>query len=146
MIRFILVQNLQGMTRLSKWFVAEPDPDRRRVETEIHRLLAYRSDDATNFLSFSLDKATVKLVFRRYAGLLFTVCIDSSDNELGVLESIHLFVEILDAYFKNVCELDLVFNFHKMYTIVDEVFLAGEILETSKETVLERLRETEKLP
>lgn len=26
---------------------------------------------------------------------------------------IHLFVEILDRYFGNVCELDIIFNFHK---------------------------------
>ena len=39
---------------------------------------------------------------------------DVNDNELGCLEAIHLFVEVLDAYFGNVCELDLVFNFHKV--------------------------------
>ena len=39
---------------------------------------------------------------------------DVSDNELLYLEAIHLFVEILDHYFQNVCELDLVFNFHKV--------------------------------
>lgn len=27
---------------------------------------------------------------------------------------IHLFVEILDRYFGNVCELDIIFNFHKV--------------------------------
>jgi hypothetical protein len=53
-------------------------------------------------------------VYRRYAGLFFSVCIDASDNELSMLEAIHLFVEILDHYFSNVCELDLVFNFHKV--------------------------------
>jgi hypothetical protein len=30
------------------------------------------------------------------------------------LETIHLFVEALDKYFGNVCELDLIFNFHKV--------------------------------
>lgn len=39
---------------------------------------------------------------------------DANDNELGALESIHLFVEVLDEYFGNVCELDLVFNFYKV--------------------------------
>ena len=29
-------------------------------------------------------------------------------------ESIHLFVELLDQFFGNVCELDLVFNFNKV--------------------------------
>ncbi len=51
---------------------------------------------------------------RRYAGLFFTPCVDVNDNELGCLEAIHLFVEVLDQYFGNVCELDLVFNFHKV--------------------------------
>ena len=59
------------------------------------------------------------------------------------------------------CELDLVFNFYKVrnlklvrglilihsqvYAILDEIFLAGEIEETSKEVVLSRLDELEKL-
>lgn len=37
-----------------------------------------------------------------------------NDNELGILELIHLFVEVLDGYFGNVCELDLVFHFDKV--------------------------------
>lgn len=61
-----------------------------------------------------LQFKTYKIVYRRYAGLFFSVGIDVSDNELTALEAIHLFVEILDHYFSNVCELDLVFNFHKV--------------------------------
>ena len=80
-----------------------------------------------------------KLVYRRYAGLFFCVCVDANDNELAYLEAIHLFVEVLDAFFGNVCELDLVFNFYKVYAILDEVFLAGEIEETSKHVVLARM-------
>jgi len=36
------------------------------------------------------------------------------DNELLTLEIIHHFVEVLDRYFGNVCELDIIFNFHKV--------------------------------
>lgn len=69
-----------------------------------------------------------------------------------------------DSFFDNVCELDLVFNFYKVcytaatpslsasesmvwqvYAILDEVFLAGEVEETSKDVVLARLEELEKL-
>jgi AP-2 complex subunit sigma-1 len=53
-------------------------------------------------------------VYRRYAGLFFCLCVDANDNELASLEAIHLFVEVLDAFFGNVCELDLVFNFYKV--------------------------------
>ena len=42
---------------------------------------------------------------------------DINDNELTYLELIHLFVEVLDQYFGNVCELDIVFNFHKVHFI-----------------------------
>jgi AP-2 complex subunit sigma-1 len=55
-----------------------------------------------------------KIVYRRYAGLFFSLCVDVSDNELAYLEAIHLLVELLDQFFGNVCELDLVFNFHKV--------------------------------
>lgn len=41
---------------------------------------------------------------------------DANDNELAYLEAIHFFVEVLDSFFGNVCELDLVFNFYKVST------------------------------
>lgn len=55
-----------------------------------------------------------KLIYRRYAGLFFIFAVDVDDNELLMMESIHLFVELLDQYFSNVCELDIVFNFNKV--------------------------------
>lgn len=55
-----------------------------------------------------------KLIYRRYAGLYFSMGVDVTDNELAYLESIHLFVELLDEFFRNVCELDIVFNFNKV--------------------------------
>ncbi|ESQ50834.1 hypothetical protein EUTSA_v10022930mg [Eutrema salsugineum] len=67
------------------------------------------------------------------------------EYELAYLECIHLFVEILDHFFSNVCELDLVFNFHKVYLILDEFILAGELQETSKRAIIERMSELEKL-
>lgn len=68
-----------------------------------------------------------------------------NDNELLYLESIHLFVELLDKYFESVCELDLVFNFYKVFAMIDEMFLAGEVQETSKRIILDRLTELQKI-
>ncbi|WOO84978.1 AP-2 complex subunit sigma [Vanrija pseudolonga] len=155
MIKFILVQNRQGKTRLSKWYVPFADDEKvcnccRRAELtrqvrirgEVHRLIAPRDQKyQSNFVEFRNEK----IVYRRYAGLFFCVCVDSNDSELAYLEAIHLFVEVLDAFFQNVCELDLVFSFYKVYAILDEVFLAGEIEETSKQVVLDRLDYLEKL-
>ena len=52
-------------------------------------------------------------MYKRYASLYFVMGIDASENELITLEVIHHYVEVLDKYFGNVCELDLIFNFHK---------------------------------
>ncbi|KAL9068983.1 MAG: hypothetical protein Q9161_005840 [Pseudevernia consocians] len=109
---------------------------------QVHRLIAPRDQKhQSNFVEFR----SLKIVYRRYAGLFFCVCVDANDNELAYLEAIHFFVEVLDSFFGNVCELDLVFNFYKVYAILDEVFLAGEIEETSKQVVLTRLEHLDKL-
>merc|ERR1712070_474922 len=114
---------------LSKWYVkAQSEKEKARVESEIHRLVVSRDRKYTSFIEFG----NYKLVYRRYAGLFFTIAVDINDNELVYLETIHLFVELLDKYFANVCELDIVFNFNKVYSILDEYILAGEISETSK--------------
>ena len=108
------------------------DDEKRRIEAEVHRIVTTRDAKFTNFVEYVIKDHTYRVIYRRYAGLFFTLCVDLMDNELAYLESIHLFVEMLDLYFGNVCELDLVFNFSKVYNIVDEFFLAGEIQETSK--------------
>ena len=48
--------------------------------------------------------------------MYFVACIGKEDNELIALETVHAFVEVLDQYFDNVCELDIIFNFHKVHT------------------------------
>jgi AP-2 complex subunit sigma-1 len=54
-----------------------------------------------------------------------------------------LFVEVLDQYFGSVCELDLVFNFFKVYQILDEMVIAGELMETCKPTINKALKTTD---
>lgn len=41
----------------------------------------------------------------------------------------------LDQYFGNVCELDVIFNFERVHTIIDELLMAGHIQETSLKEV-----------
>ena len=85
---------------------------------QVHRLIAPRDQKyQSNFVEF---RRSTKIVYRRYAGLFFCACVDANDNELAYLEEIHFFVEVLDQFFGNVCELDLVFNFYKVRVLKQE--------------------------
>lgn len=133
MINFLLLISRQGKTRLTKWY--EPygsSKEKSRVVREVTGMVLGRPPKMCNFIEWR-DK---KIVYKRYASLFFVACIDMGDNELITLEVIHLFVEVLDRYFGNVCELDIIFNFHKAYYILDELFINGELQESSKKEVL----------
>jgi len=101
----------RGKTRLAKYYSPYSDDEKIKLKGEVHRLVAPRDQKyQSNFVEFRNNK----IVYRRYAGLFFCACVDANDNELAYLEAIHFFVEVLDSFFGNVCELDLVFNFYKV--------------------------------
>ncbi|MED6167570.1 AP-2 complex subunit sigma [Stylosanthes scabra] len=81
-----------------KYYVPLEDSEKHKVEYEVHHLVVNRDSKYTNFVE-------------EICWVVLPLCVDITDNELAYLECIHLFVEILDHFFSNVCELDLVFNF-----------------------------------
>eukprot|EP00878_Enallax_costatus_P015507 GHUV01016242.1.p1 GENE.GHUV01016242.1~~GHUV01016242.1.p1 ORF type:complete len:149 (+),score=33.19 GHUV01016242.1:418-864(+) len=121
----------QGKVRLAKWYSTYSQKERARVVKETTPLVLARPLKLCNFV----DWKNLKLVYKRYASLYFLCGVDPSDNELLALEIIHQYVEVLDMYFGNVCELDLIFNFHKAYYILDELLIAGELQEPSKRAI-----------
>eukprot|EP00927_Polykrikos_kofoidii_P063655 TRINITY_DN58515_c0_g1_i1.p2 TRINITY_DN58515_c0_g1~~TRINITY_DN58515_c0_g1_i1.p2 ORF type:complete len:152 (+),score=37.40 TRINITY_DN58515_c0_g1_i1:92-547(+) len=139
MINFVMLVSRQGKTRLKKWFVPCIERDQFRALKEVTRLVLGRGPKLCNFFEWRDQK----ICYKRYASLFFITCVDNDDNELVALEAIHHYVECLDRYFGNVCELDLIFNFHKAYYILDEVMMAGEIQETSKRAVLNDMAQQE---
>ncbi|KAL6271026.1 hypothetical protein ACE6H2_027937 [Prunus campanulata] len=130
-IQFVLLISRQGKVRLTKWYSPYTQKERNKVLRELSGVILARGPKLCNFV----DWRGYKVVYKRYASLYFCMCIDQEDNELEVLEMIHHYVEILDRYFGSVCELDLIFNFHKAYYILDEILIAGELQESSKKTV-----------
>ena len=107
MIHAFLLVNKQGKLRLSKYYSSSlTEKDKVRLLKDIQNNVVGRSSRLCNFLEWR----DYKLIFRRYASLYFTALCDRDDNELITLEVIHHYVEALDGYFGNVCELDLVVN------------------------------------
>ena len=132
MIHFALLFSRQGKVRLSKYYKPYSQKERGKMVKEVTSQILARPSKLCNVV----EHRNLKLVYRRYASLYFCLAVDDTENELIVLEIIQHYVEILDKYFGNVCELDLIFNFHKAYYILDEVLVAGELQETSKKEVL----------
>jgi AP-1 complex subunit sigma 1/2 len=141
MIRFVLLLSRQGKVRLAKWYTTYTQKERAKIIRDISPLVLGRALKLCNFL----DYQDSKVVYKRYASLYFVVGMDATDNELITLEIIHQYVEVLDRYFGNVCELDLIFNFHKAYFMLDEMLLAGQLQEPSKKAVAKAIEMQDKL-
>ena len=133
MIHSLFLINRHGKTRVTKWYTQSfSSYDRQKYLKEIINVVLTRSSRLCNFLEWN----DFKVVYKKYASLYFISIVDKDDNELMILEIMHQYVESLDKFFNSVCELDLIFNFHKAYWILDEIVLAGHIQESSKKSIL----------
>ncbi len=63
MIRFMLLQNRAGKTRLAKYYVPIPDAEKRKLEYEIHRSVVSRDPKHTNL--FEVRRPPKKRSFGR---------------------------------------------------------------------------------
>ena len=137
-----------GKPRLLKFYEQFAVEVQQSIIREIFSLLSKRSDSVCNFLeggSVSSFGKDTRLVYRHYATLYFVFAVDQSESELGILDLIQVFVEVLDKCFENVCELDLIFNCDKVHYILDEIVMGGMVLETNIGDVLEAVAEMNKL-
>ncbi|PKU41907.1 ap-1 complex subunit sigma-3 [Limosa lapponica baueri] len=140
-IHFILLFSRQGKLRLQKWYTTLPDKEKKKIIREIVQIILSRNQKTSSFV----DWKDLKLVYKRYASLYFCCAIEDQDNELLTLEVVHRYVELLDRYFGNVCELDIIFNFEKAYFILDEFIIGGEVQETSKRSAVKAIEESDML-
>ena len=133
MIKFLLMVNKQGQTRLSSYYEWLPVSERVALEAEIIRKCLGRNDASCSFVNYR----NYSIVYRRYASLFFIVGTDGQEESgMSILEFIHTFVETLDKYFESVCELDIMFNLERAHFILEEMIVGGMIVETNKVNIL----------
>ncbi|KAI9784641.1 MAG: AP-1 adaptor complex sigma subunit Aps1 [Geoglossum umbratile] len=140
-INYLILLSRQGKVRLAKWFTTLSPKEKAKVVKDVSQLVLSRRTRMCNFLEYKDSK----VVYRRYASLFFIAGCSSTDNELITLEIVHRYVEQMDKYYGNVCELDIIFNFQKAYFILDELLLAGELQESSKKNVLRCISQQDSL-
>ncbi|EHB18582.1 AP-4 complex subunit sigma-1 [Heterocephalus glaber] len=151
MIKFFLMVNKQGQTRLSKYYEHVDINRRTLLETEVIKSCLSRSSEQCSFIEYK----DFKLIYRQYAALFIVVGVNDTENEMAIYEFIHNFVEVLDEYFSRVSELDvsffnmssrawesncssseIMFNLDKVHIILDEMVLNGCIVETNRARIL----------
>ncbi|KAL0207999.1 hypothetical protein P9112_010586 [Eukaryota sp. TZLM1-RC] len=141
MIRFFVLVNKQGQTRLSQHYSHLSMKERTALESEIVRQCLMRNEKKCSFLEYG----DFKVVYRRYASLYFIVGVDEEENEMAILELIHNLVEVFDAYFENVRELHIMYHIDKAHMILDEMIQQGRIVETNSALILEILNAVAKV-
>ncbi|KTF74603.1 hypothetical protein cypCar_00041936 [Cyprinus carpio] len=141
MIKFLLMVNKQGQTRLSKYYEQVELGKRAALEADVVRGCLARRKEECSFVEYK----DYKLVYRQYAALFIVVGITENENELSIYELVHNFVEVLDKYFSRVSELDIMFNLDKVHIILDEMILNGHIVETNKNRILAPLLALDKM-
>ncbi|XP_005728614.1 AP-4 complex subunit sigma-1 isoform X1 [Pundamilia nyererei] len=141
MIKFVLMVNRQGQTRLSRYYHSVELSRRAALEADVVRYCLSRKKDQCSFVEYK----DFKLVYRQYAALYIVVGITDSENELSIYELVHNFVEVLDKYFSRVSELDIMFNLDRVHIILDEIIQNGHIVETNKSRILAPLTTIDKM-
>uniref|UniRef100_A0A8C4L0L0 AP complex subunit sigma n=1 Tax=Equus asinus TaxID=9793 RepID=A0A8C4L0L0_EQUAS len=127
MIKFFLMVNKQGQTRLSKYYEHVEINKRTLLETEVIKSCLSRSSEQCSFIEYK----DFKLIYRQYAALFIVVGVNDTENEMAIYEFIHNFVEVLDEYFSRVSELDVSF-----FTSVSQVFHSTWQTQASPDQVL----------
>ncbi|TKS86120.1 AP-4 complex subunit sigma-1 [Collichthys lucidus] len=137
MIKFVLMVNRQGQTRLSRYYQPVELSSRAVLEADVVRCCLSRKKDQCSFVEYK----DFKLIYRQYAALYIVVGVTDSENELSVYELVHNFVEVLDKYFSRV----IMFNLDRVHIILDEMIQNGHIVETNKSRILAPLTALDKM-
>ncbi len=147
MIKGILIINNHGKPRLAKFYQGVVGEEiQQSIIRSIFQQVQQRPDTFCNYLTGTVPEwgDSTRIIYRSYATLFFVFAVDQQESDLGILDLIQVFVEALDKCFENVCELDLIFHSDKVNYILDEIVMAGMVLETNISTILSTIGDQDK--
>lgn len=139
MIHAVLVFNNDGAPRLVKFYTPIGVAHQQALLEQVHTLVSQRTQGQCSFLTvppllqyhYNAKRGDVRVVYRHYATLYFVAIVDETESELGMLDLIQVFVQVLNRCFTDVCELDLVFHWQVLNIALGEMIQGGMVVETS---------------
>ncbi|SCU79436.1 LAFA_0B03092g1_1 [Lachancea sp. 'fantastica'] len=143
MIHSVLIFNKKAQPRLVKFYTPVELPQQKLLIQQVYELVSHRNSEfQSSFLTTppSLlrsgsddigDDGGIQVIYKNYATLYFTFIVDDQESELAILDLIQTFVESLDRCFTEVNELDLIFNWQTLESVLEEIIQGGMVIETS---------------
>lgn len=144
MIHSIMVFNNDGVPRLVRSYTGPSLREEQSLLKELHkRVRAHDAESVSSSCFLTVPSELLKgngpdlrVIYRHYATLYFVVVADINESELGILDLIQVFVQILNKCFKDVCELDLVFHWQVLQTALEEMVQAGMVIDCNMDNIM----------
>lgn len=122
-----------------KFYTPVDLPTQGLLMEQIFQLISTRGSLQCSFITpppLLEDLDDIKVIYRNYATLYFVFIVDDQESELGILDLIQVFVECLDKCFTDVCELDLVFGWQVLQTVLEEMVQGGMVIDTNIDRIV----------
>jgi AP-4 complex subunit sigma-1 len=136
MIKFFLIVNRHGETRLAQYYGQRPGlEERQKLENEIVRKCVARNEE----MSFCFHHGDIKLIYKRYLAIYCIAGVEEDANEIAILSLFDFLFQTLREYFGDITEFHILYRLAETYTALNEIIMDGQIIETSKTKVLASL-------
>lgn len=149
--------NKKAQPRLIKFYTPVELPKQKLLFEQVYELISHRNSEfQSSFLvrppSLLLDNQNgdedgldgnedIQIIYKNYATLYFAFIVDDQESELAILDLIQTFVESLDRCFTDVSELDLIFNWQTLESVLEEIIQGGMVIETSVDKIVSAVDE-----
>ncbi|CDO96106.1 unnamed protein product [Kluyveromyces dobzhanskii CBS 2104] len=131
--------NKKCQPRLVKFYTPVEVEKQTLLLQQVYELISQRNSQIQSsflvtppsLLMDSGDNEDIQIIYKNYATLYFTFIVDEQESELAILDLIQTFVEALDKCFAEVNELDLIFNWQTLESVLEEIIQGGLVIETN---------------
>ncbi|KAH0790690.1 AP-4 complex subunit sigma [Histomonas meleagridis] len=136
MIKFFLIVNRFGQTRLAQYYGERPPTEeRQKLENEIIRQCVSRNEETC----FCFHHDDIKIVYKRYLAIYCIAGVEEDANELEIISFFDFFFQTLREYFGDITEFHILYHLAETYTTLNEIVMDGEIVETSRAKIISYL-------
>ncbi|CCF60132.1 hypothetical protein KAFR_0J00640 [Kazachstania africana CBS 2517] len=131
--------NKKCQPRLVKFYTPVDLTKQKLLLEQVYDLISQRNNDfqssflvtPPSLLSSDDNDEDIQIIYKNYATLYFTFIVDDQESELAILDLIQTFVQALDRCFTEVNELDLIFNWQTLQSVLEEIVQGGMVIETN---------------